>query len=40
MIGVTNDEKVFYGLLEKTTVKESAARIYNVEQKNRKEKND
>jgi hypothetical protein len=38
MIGVTNDEKVFYGLLEKTTVKESAARIYTMSNKKQKRK--
>jgi hypothetical protein len=35
MIGVTNDEKVFYGLVEKTTVKK--ARIYNRTKRKRKE---
>ncbi len=34
MIGVTNDEMVFYGLMEKTTVKK--ARIYNRTKKEKK----
>jgi hypothetical protein len=34
MIGVTNDEKVFYGSLEKTTVRK--ARTYTIEQKRKK----
>jgi hypothetical protein len=36
MIGVTNDEKVFYGSLEKTTVRK--ARTYTIEQKRKKRK--